>query len=52
MTREVYNMLSQILDHLEEEVAQKKTTENSEEIPHCENTPNVRIKIDMTISIE
>lgn len=58
MTREVYNMLSKVLDHLEAELAEKKSMEASVSQPQGEQQTNesvqpaIKIKIDMNISVE
>lgn len=52
MTREVYNMLSKVLDSLEKELEEMKSMKASEEQPQEASNSTIRIKIDMNISIE
>lgn len=52
MTREVYDMLSKVLDSLEEELADMKSMKASEEKPQEASNSTVHIKIDMNISIQ
>lgn len=59
MTREVYNMLSQVLDNIEEELNIKKTsgtvetevTEDKQVEQSDMPVPTVHLKIDMNIHI-
>jgi len=53
MTRADYNMLSQILDHLEEELAILKA-QKAVEVPSADQTvkPVVTIKVNMNISTQ
>lgn len=52
MTREVYNMLSKVLDSLEEELAEMKSMKASEEQPQETSNSTARIRIDINISVE
>lgn len=55
MTREAYNMLNQVLDCLEQELADAKSQKESvneceSQIPCAEDEP-IKIKVDITLTL-